>query len=125
MENTVDFFEIPVTNFERGLKFYNFVFGLKLKVSQINGTRRAFFPGATGGVRGALVEGKGYVPDQKGAIPYISYSEDINSILSKVTISGGEVIVPPKTTLFGAEHKFAMFIDCEGNRVGIFRTYLE
>jgi uncharacterized protein len=125
MENTIAFFEIPLKDFERGLGFYNFVFGLKLKVSQVNGTRRAFFPIAADGVGGALVEAKGCVPDNRGAIPYISYSEDINNILSKVTISGGEVIVPPKTTLFGAEHKFAMFIDSEGNRVGIFRTYLE
>lgn len=125
MENTVCFFEIPLVDFRRGVKFYSSVFGKKLRVTEVDGQKMAFFPAAKGGVGGALVEGKGYVPDNKGAIPYISYSEDINAILSKVTVQGGEVIVPPKTTLFGAEHKFAMFIDSEGNRIGIFRTYLD
>lgn len=125
MNNTISFFEIPVKDFNRGVKFYNMIFRKKLKVKTVAGQRMAFFPAAKGGVGGALVEAKGYVPDDKGAIPYISYSEDINAILSKVTVGGGEVIVPPKTTLFGAEHKFAMFIDTEGNRIGIFRTYLE
>lgn len=125
MKNTVSFFEIPLSNFSRGLKFYSYIFGYKLKEKKVAGQRMAFFPTTAGGVGGALVEGKGYVPDAKGAIPYISYHEDINAILCKVTIGGGEVIVPPKTTLFGAEHKFATFIDSEGNRIGIYRTYLE
>lgn len=125
MKNTISFFEIPVSDFNRGVKFYNHIFGRKLKVTKVAGQKMAFFPVAKGGVGGALVEGKGYVPSSKSAIPYISYSEDINAILSRVTVGGGEVIVPPKTTLFGAEHKFAMFIDSEGNRIGIFRTYLD
>lgn len=85
----------------------------------------ALFPSGNGGVRGALIHAKEYQPCKTGSIPYISFTEDINSILSRVTQEGGEVIVPPKTTLFGAEHKFAMFIDSEGNRIGIFRTYLD
>ena len=125
MKNTLSFFEIPVSDFNRGVKFSNYVFGQKLKIAKMAGQKMAFFPVGKAGVGGALVEGKGYVPSDKSAIPYISFAEDINAILSRVTVGGGEVIVPPKTTLFGAEHKFAMFIDSEGNRIGIFRTYLD
>lgn len=125
MKNVVSFFEIPVADFDRGLKFYNSVFGLKLRVTEIAGNKKAFFPAKKGCVGGAIAEGNGYTPDSNGAIPYISFVEDINNILSRVTLAGGEVIVPPKTALFGGEGKFAMFIDSEGNRIGIFRTYFE
>ncbi len=125
MENVLSFFEIPVSDFKRGVKFYSYIFGYKLRITEVAGKKMAFFPVAKNGVRGVLVQGKGYTPDKNGAIPYISYTEDINNILSRVTTCGGEVIVPPKTALFGAEGKFAMFIDTEGNRIGIYRNYLD
>jgi predicted enzyme related to lactoylglutathione lyase len=125
MENTVRLFEIPVRDFKRGVQFYSAVFGLKLQVMNLEGRKMAFFPTKHGGVGGAIVSGKGYTPTEKGSIPYISFTEDINNILSKVTLEGGEVIVPPKTAIYGAEGKFAMFIDVDGNRIGILRSDLK
>lgn len=122
MENTIKFFEIPVRDFKRGVRFYNSVFDTELTVVDLNGSKMAFFPNISdSGVGGAIVSGDRYTPSKRGSVPYISFTEDINNILSKVTLLGGEVIVPPKTAIYGAEGKFAMFIDCDGNRIGILR----
>ena len=52
-------FEIPASNFERAVKFYEAVFQLSLKREKIGGDL-AVFPGSDSSVNGAVVSQNGY-----------------------------------------------------------------
>src|SRR4051812_35549328 len=71
-KNAVNWFEIPVADMARALKFYGIVFGAELNVQEGMGSEFAMFPAAEGGVGGALVKGEGYVPGTGGTLVYLN-----------------------------------------------------
>lgn len=77
-----------------------------------------FFPSQRGEVSGAVVAGEGYVPGDKGTLVYLNGGDDLNTVLSKVETAGGKVAVP-KTKITDEYGYFAIFIDTEGNKVGL------
>lgn len=117
-KNVVDWFEIPVTDMVRAKTFYSTVFGKELVNMNMPEMEMASFPwfNDAENAPGSLVKSKGYEPTATGTVVYF-YSEDVNVELAKAIKSGGKVIVP-KTDI--GEYGFiALFIDTEGNRVGL------
>ena len=110
-------FEIPASNFERAVKFYEAVFQLSLKRENIGGDL-AMFPGSDSSVNGAVVSQEGYVPAANGAVVYLNAGDDLTPYLERATASGGSVI-EPKTALPPGMGHYAHFGDTEGNRVGL------
>ena len=119
MANVLNWFEIPVTNMERAVKFYTAVFGYE-SMYQINmgGFDMAFFPMEGEGVGGALCKGEWYKPTQDGAVIYLNGNPDLDKPISKVESAGGKVIMPKKLITDEIGY-MAMFIDSEGNRVAL------
>jgi predicted enzyme related to lactoylglutathione lyase len=118
MTNPVGWFEIPATNLPRAKKFYNKVFGYKLTDEKMDNMEMSFFPmeEKAPGAAGTLIKGKGYKPSTEGTLIYISV-DDIPMTLNKVRREGGTVLMD-KTSI--GEHGFyALFKDCEGNRMAI------
>ena len=111
-------FEIPASNFERAVKFYEAVFQASLKREKIRGDL-AVFPGSDSSVNGAVVSEAGYVPAVNGAVVYLNTGDEMTPYLKRVTANGGSIIVP-KTALPPGMGHFAHFGDTEGNRVGLF-----
>ena len=60
-------FEIPSSNFERAVNFYEAVFQVTLRRENIGGDL-AVFPGGEDSVNGAVVSQEGYVPAANGAV---------------------------------------------------------
>jgi predicted enzyme related to lactoylglutathione lyase len=86
----------------------------KIEVNQ--GYPIAMFP-TEGGVGGAIIAGKGYVPSEHGSVLYLSGGEDLEEILGRVEEAGVKIQMP-KTSI--GEHGFiTFFIDTEGNKVGL------
>lgn len=120
--NAIDWFEIPTTNLERAVEFYEKAFDCKLNVVPIGQAMRlAIFPtdpfkGAAGG---ALAHAPDfYTPSQSGTLVYLNADPDLAVTLARIEKAGGQVIVPK--TQITAEYGFmAIFIDCEGNRVAL------
>ena len=110
-------FEIPSSDFERAVKFYEAVFQVTLRREKIGGDL-AVFPGDESTVTGAIVSQAGYVPAANGAVVYLSAGNDLNPMLARVVAEGGKV-VEPKTALPPGMGHYAHFMDCEGNRVGL------
>ena len=110
-------FEIPASNFERAVKFYEAVFQLSLKRENIGGDL-AMFPGSDSSVNGAVVSQEGYVPAANGAVVYLNAGDDLTPYLARATANGGSVI-EPKTALPPGMGHYAHFGDTEGNRVGL------
>lgn len=117
MANAVNWFEIPAVNFDRAVKFYSDIFVTQFPVQDVMGTRMAFFH-AEKGVGGAVVQGDGYVPSDKGVLVYLNGGDDLSHVLNRVEIAGGKVLVP-KTHITREIGYFAVFRDVEGNRVAI------
>jgi predicted enzyme related to lactoylglutathione lyase len=117
MANAVNWFEIPVSDFQRAEKFYNTILAVDLASMEASeGYQMGMFP-AEAGVGGALMQGEGYVPSAEGTIVYLNAGDDLNIVLNRVEAAGGQVIVP-KTNI-GENGYFAFFMDTEGNKVGL------
>ncbi len=117
MSNAVNWFEIPVTDYDRAKSFYSNIFGATLTESEMNGLKMAFFPmQSQQGVGGAIVQGEGYVPSDKGTMVYLNGGDDLAPILSRVEAAGG-TIVTPKALINDEIGYMAIIRDTEGNKV--------
>lgn len=116
MASAINWFEIPVQNFERAKKFYETVLDITM-ILPFDGVKYAMFPSdmQNGEIGGGLVEEQGYEPSQKGALIYLNGGEDLSVPLSRIEAAGGIIVVPKKS--IGANGFMAIFNDTEGNRI--------
>lgn len=119
MKHSINWFEIPVTDFARAKKFYEALFSAEIMEMPFPGGQYGMLPAdmQNGGVGGGIVQGEGFVPSDKGTIVYLNGGDDLSVPLSKVEGAGGKIILP-KTSI-GANGFMAHFIDTEGNRVAL------
>jgi uncharacterized protein len=119
--NAVNWFEIPATDFDRGVKFYEALLGITLKREMFGGTDpNGVFPyDADAGVGGAVVHVPYAKPGADGVIIYIhAYSTAVlEGALARVESLGGSVVMPKMS--IGPNGYVAAIIDSEGNRVGL------
>jgi hypothetical protein len=117
---TVGWFEIPVENMERAMKFYETVFETKLSRNKMGELDMAWFPWDESGkgAGGTLVHHTGfYKPSAEGTLVYFS-SHDVNMELSRIESAGGKILVP-RTEISPDIGFMAVFTDTEGNRVAL------
>ena len=118
MENLINWFEIPATDFGRAVSFYKAILGLDIKETEMFGTRMGVFPTDGKNVSGAIVQGEDYKPSSDGVIAYLNGGKNLQSVLDKVESNNGNVIVP-KTQISPEMGYFGMFIDTEGNKMAV------
>ena len=118
MENLINWFEIPATNYNRAVSFYKAILALDIKETEMFGTKMGFFPSDGKNVSGAIVQGENYKPSSDGVIAYLNGGNDLQAILDKVANNNGKVIVP-KTQISPETGFFGMFIDTEGNKMAV------
>ncbi|MBC8172399.1 MAG: VOC family protein [Chitinophagales bacterium] len=118
--NSLNWFEISVTDIKRAKKFYESVFDIEMEETEMMGMQMAFFPaeGGSGKANGALVQSDQHKPSSDGAKIYLNANPDLTESLGKVEAAGGQVIMP-KTDIGEDNGNMAFFIDTEGNVVGI------
>jgi predicted enzyme related to lactoylglutathione lyase len=116
-EHFVNWFEIPAYSHYRSVAFYNYIYSIQMKTVELNGFAMGFFP-AESGIGGAIVTGPGCVPSEIGPLVYLNGGKDLNTVLSKVNLAGGRVVME-KTFLSETAGYFAIFIDSEGNRLAL------
>jgi hypothetical protein len=115
--NAINWFEIPTVDMARALKFYNTILGAEMTSAEMMpGFSMAMFPHQEG-VGGAIVHHEEYSPSQNGVVIYLNGGDDLAPILAKVEGAGGKVVLP-KTSI-GENGFMALFIDSEGNKVGL------
>jgi predicted enzyme related to lactoylglutathione lyase len=120
--NAVGWFEIPVTDMERAVRFYERVFGLILERHTMGSLDMAWFPGVqTGlGASGSLVHSpEFYKPSENGTLIYFTaHSGDVSKELSRAECAGGKVVL--KKTLISDEIGYmGVMLDTEGNRIAL------
>lgn len=117
VKNVAVWFEIPVKDIERAIKFYNKVFQVELQKMEMEGMKMAFFAHTQEGVSGCLVEDKDNSPSEKGTLVYLNGGEDLAPTLARVEPAGGKIL-SPKTSI-GPYGFMATFRDSEGNRMAL------
>ena len=119
-KNAINWFEIPVSDFERAQKFYSELFDYEMPSNQMGDALMGFFPSKQeeGAVGGAIVKGEGYEPGGSGPIVYLNGGEDLQVMLDRVVPAGGKIQVT-KTFITKEIGYFAFFHDTEGNRVAL------
>lgn len=118
MENLINWFEIPATDFNRSVNFYKLVLEVEIQETEMFGMKMGFMPGDGTNVSGSIVQGEGYTPSADGALVYLNGGNDLQNVLSRVEAAGGMVIVP-KTQISPEIGYFAMFMDTEGNKMAL------
>jgi uncharacterized protein len=109
--------EIPATDLDRAMAFYDAVFDVSFDAPlDLHESRMAYADCAGEGASWALCQGEVYVPTQHGAILYFAVT-DIDATIAKATALGSETHFP-KTALPDGSH-VAEIGDSEGNRIAL------
>ena len=119
MASAINWFEIPVSDMERAVKFYNDILDISMEVFEMTpGFPMAMFPYESGSTTGgAIIQGEGYVPSVEGSLVYLNGGEDLTAVINRVEAAGGTIIMPKMS--IGENGFIAMFSDSEGNKVGL------
>jgi uncharacterized protein len=118
MAHRVFYFEIPVTDMDRAIAFYEELLTVKLERQTVDGYEMALFPFAEGtaGATGALAKGDVYKPSKDGAIVYF-HVDDIKAVVAKAEAMGRPILYPIKN--IGDAGLVAEIEDSEGNRLAL------
>ena len=116
--NPAVYFEIPVQDMERAMRFYSAVFGFDFTRETLHGNEMALFPlsAEAEGISGGLAKGDIYKPSKDGTLIYL-HTPDIDATLAKAMAAGGTMLFPK--TQAGTYGFVAEFADSEGNRIGL------
>ncbi|MFN8439740.1 MAG: VOC family protein [Caldilineaceae bacterium] len=117
MSNACNWFEIPVVDFDRSVRFYSTILDTELHTEIFYGAANAFLPFAEGSVGGTLSQDPKRQPAKIGTIIYLNANGKLDEILSRIEPAGGTVVLP-KTSI-GPAGFIATFVDSEGNLVGL------
>lgn len=118
MNNLISIVEISITDFPRAVKFYQTILGVTIQEMDMDGNKMGIIPNEEGTVNVVLIKGNDYKPSNDGALVYLNAGKDLQPVLDKIEQNGGKVIVP-KTQISPEMGSFALFIDTEGNKVGL------
>lgn len=118
MENFINWFEIPATDFARAVTFYQTILDIHIHEIDMMGTKMGLFPNDETNVSGAVVSGEGLEPGASGTLVYLNGGTDLQQVVDKIEAAGGRILVP-KTEITPEMGYFAHFIDTEGNRMGL------
>lgn len=118
MSSVINWFDIPATNFERAVKFYETVLGISLIRENMLGAQMGMFPAKLGEATGAILARDGVTPGTTGSTVYLKAGNDLSTALGRVEAAGGKIL-HPKTLIKEAWGYFAIILDTEGNTVGL------
>ncbi|WP_416865445.1 MAG: VOC family protein [Imperialibacter sp.] len=118
MKSFVSIFEIPATDLSRAVDFYQAIFSIEIEKMDMPGMQMGIWPYEGQMVVGVIVQGEGFQPSADGVTIYLNGGDDLQIVLDKVEKHGGKVMVG-KTPHADESGYFAMFLDSEGNRLGL------
>jgi uncharacterized protein len=122
MQHAISWFEIPSTDLDRATRFYETIFNIELFPMDMAEIKMRMFPldDPATGVGGAVVHTEGfYQPsDTHGTLIYLNANPDVQHVLDRVEAAGGKILVP-KTEISPDYGYMGVFVDTEGNRIGL------
>ncbi len=121
MKHAVNWFEIPVKDYNRAKQFYSTVIGSEITDHPMPDENIKYgifnYDMENNSVGGAIIKGEGQNPTTEGCTIYLNGGDDLGLSLSRVERSGGKILMP-KTNI-GENGFIAQFLDTEGNRIAL------
>mgnify|MGYP005982976629 CR=1 FL=1 len=118
MKSYASIIEIPATEMSRAVDFYQAILDITIEKMEFPEMQLGLFPTEEQAVVAVLMQGEGYTPSSNGVTIYLDGGDDLQGILDKVEKNGG-TIVAPKTPHADESGFFALFLDTEGNKLGL------
>jgi predicted enzyme related to lactoylglutathione lyase len=122
MQHAISWFEIPSTDLDRATRFYETIFQVSLFPMDLAQIKMRMFPvdDPSNGIGGAVVYAAGfYQPSNTdGPLIYLNANPDVQNVLDRVEAAGGKILVP-KTEISPEYGHMGIFLDTEGNRIGL------
>lgn len=116
-DNFTVWIELPVTDLDKSIAFYNDVFQTELnRVEDMGPNHFAMFPSKGDGVAGHLYPG---TPPAKGTGPtvHLACPDTLEATMERFSRAGGEIVSDPIAIPSG---RFAYGLDPDGNSIGMF-----
>ncbi len=104
MTNAINWFEIPVKNFERAKKFYTTVLETEITDAPMPNVKYEM-----GGVGGGIIEAEGCNPSKDGVLIYLPGGGDLSVPLARVEAAGGTILTPNRywgKRFYGPCHRY-------------------
>ena len=118
MKSFISIFEIPATEISRAVDFYQTILDIEIEKMDIPEMQMGIFPYEGQMVTGIITKAAGYQPSADGVTIYLNGGDNLQVILDKVEKNGGKIMVP-KTLHADESGYFAIFLDSEGNKIGL------
>ncbi len=118
MNTFVSIFEIPATDITRAIRFYETILSIDIQRLEFPGIEMGLLPYENQAVTGVIMKGEGYTPSTEGVTIYLNGGENLQTVLDKIEENGGKILVP-KTPHADEVGFFAVFLDSEGNKMGL------
>jgi len=116
-QSRVVWFEIPATDFDRAIRFYETILEIKLDRREFGPGELAVFTYEAPAIGGAIVPVKEFQPSTYATV-YLNADPSLDAVLSRVETAGGKVL-EPRTELPPGMGVYAKILDTEGNGIGI------
>jgi len=119
MKHLINRLKIPVNDIEKAKKFYSTILGgIEFHDMNMANSNYALFPMDDKFNCGTFVQSEFHKPLSDGVTVYFDGGQDLNDIMKQVGKAGGQIIM--SKTFTGKEAGFVgIFLDCEGNRIGL------
>jgi len=120
MANQIVWFDMPVQDLDRAIRFYSAVLGAPVKKEQMPGMTFAVLPHQDHEVSGCLApggEGSASKPSPHGALLYFNCQGRLDQAVAAVEPNGGKVLQPRHQ--IGPYGFRAVVLDSEGNRIAL------
>ncbi len=109
--------EIPVTDMEKSVAFYNEVFGYQMTIDNSGPNPMAVLGGQMSTAGGHLYPGK--PASEAGNTVHLAVETDLESAMARCDKAGGKVLSPIVEIPAG---RFAYAKDLDGNSIGLFES---
>jgi predicted enzyme related to lactoylglutathione lyase len=117
MANQVVWFDIPVLDLDRAIRFYSAVLGAPVKKQEYPGMAIGLLPGSDPDVTGCLHRADGERPSDHGPLLYLNCQGRLDEAVAAVVPNGGKVLQPKHG--IGPYGFRAIVLDSEGTRVAL------
>ena len=116
MGTFISWVEIPAKDLHRAVAFYNAALQTNLTISDFGQEKMAGFPNG----EGAITQAPDFNPSQDGVIVSFNAGKDIDGVIDRIHSAGGKIITGKTKIEAEGMGYFALFIDTEGNRMGLY-----
>jgi uncharacterized protein len=117
IKNAINWFEIPVDDYQRAIDFYENVFDITLVREKMNDIDFAMFPADDEAVAGALVKAEFLQPGEQGSLVYLNVEGMMDRVIERAQAQGSNVFFPK--TYIGEPGYIAHISDSEGNKIAL------